>query len=315
MLKWFKKYFIPHEHNDHRPHILRGKATILILGILFFVEAFFLVQVFILFPNIKFFADILESVLIQDTNANRLADNLPDLKINSLLTQAAQAKAEDMASKGYFNHTSPEGITPWYWFGKAGYQYSYAGENLAINFSDSEDVVNAWMNSPGHKANILNNNFTDIGIGVAKGVYQNRETIFIVQMFGRPFDAAQGKPARTAVTQQKTAPAAPKTVVLSQTPAEPRVLPVETNAVAPAAKQNFPVSDFAKQMVASPRTRTDYFYFIILAFICAALAINIFVKIKIQHRHLIMNAIVLIIIINSVLILNQHIVNVNAKIF
>ena len=60
-------------------------------------------------------------------------------------------KAQDMATLGYFAHVSPDGKTPWYWIEKVGYDYQYAGENLAINFSDSKDVTNAWMASPLHK--------------------------------------------------------------------------------------------------------------------------------------------------------------------
>mgnify|MGYP001558849674 FL=1 len=126
MINWLKKYFIPAEHNDYKPHILRQEATFLILGIIFLVEFLFLIQVFVLFPKIKFLAEILENTLINETNFNRLADNLPSLKINSLLMQAAQAKADDMAINSYFAHTSPEGITPWYWIDKSGYTYSYA---------------------------------------------------------------------------------------------------------------------------------------------------------------------------------------------
>src|SRR3989344_4740191 len=90
-----------------------------------------------------------------------------------------------MASKGYFAHVSPEGQSPWYWLKQAGYSFSYAGENLAVDFSDSADVSRAWLDSPGHRANILNKNFLETGVAISKGMYQGRETTFVVQFFGR----------------------------------------------------------------------------------------------------------------------------------
>jgi len=96
-----------------------------------------------------------------------------------------------MASKGYFAHYSPSGLSPWYWFTKAGYSYKKAGENLAVNFKDSDDVVRAWMNSPTHKANIVKEGYTEIGIGIAEGVYQGKKATFVVQLFAAPQDVQQ----------------------------------------------------------------------------------------------------------------------------
>lgn len=129
---------------------------------------------------------VLPSVLTDLANTERTTYGLTQLSYNSLLEQAAQAKANDMATKGYFSHNSPDGVTPWQWVKEAGYNFAYAGENLAVNFTESINVNRAWMDSPGHRANILNNKFTEVGIATAKGMYKGRETIFVVQMFGRP---------------------------------------------------------------------------------------------------------------------------------
>jgi uncharacterized protein YkwD len=129
---------------------------------------------------------IYASVLVNLTNVNRVAANISELKINPVLEEAAQLKANDMAAKGYFAHNTPEGFTPWYWFDQAGYKYTYAGENLAVNFVDSEDVETAWMNSRGHFLNIMNPKFTEIGIATSTGVYKGQQAIFVVQMFGTP---------------------------------------------------------------------------------------------------------------------------------
>lgn len=129
---------------------------------------------------------IYASVLVNLTNKDRLANKVGELKVNPLLEKAAQMKADDMATKGYFAHNTPDGKTPWYWVEQAGYQYKYAGENLAVNFENSEDVETAWMNSRGHFLNIINPKYEEIGIATSTGTYKGRTAIFVVQMFGTP---------------------------------------------------------------------------------------------------------------------------------
>ncbi len=133
-----------------------------------------------------FVAAVISALLVDYANQDRVADQLNGLKINPKLAAAAQAKADDMAAKGYFSHTTPEGYDSWHWFRLVGYDYSYAGENLAVDFSESSDVEKAWMASPTHRENILNAHYTEIGIATAKGTYKGHEAIFAVQMFGRP---------------------------------------------------------------------------------------------------------------------------------
>jgi len=129
-------------------------------------------------------AAVVTATLLSLTNEKRAGDNLYGLTESAVLTAAAQAKANDMAARGYFSHTGPEGRQFWHWIRDAGYSYQYAGENLAIHFSDSEDVVDAWLNSPSHRSNIYNAKFKEIGIATATGTYKGRTTTFIVQMFG-----------------------------------------------------------------------------------------------------------------------------------
>ncbi len=136
------------------------------------------------------YASVLASVLVDLTNDDRSSNELHTLKVNPVLQIAAQAKADDMAAKGYFAHVSPEGRDPWYWIQHAGYSFDYAGENLAVDFSDSTDVERAWMNSPSHRDNLLNGHYTEIGIATAEGMYQGHRTTFVVQEFGRPSIAA-----------------------------------------------------------------------------------------------------------------------------
>lgn len=129
---------------------------------------------------------IYTSVLINLANRSRVTANISELKVSPLLEKAAQMKADDMASKGYFAHNTPDGKTPWYWFEQAGYGYIYAGENLAVNFEDSEEIHTAWKNSRSHFLNIINPKYTEIGIATSTGIYKGRQAIFVVQMFGLP---------------------------------------------------------------------------------------------------------------------------------
>ena len=129
---------------------------------------------------------IYASVLIKLANQDRLAANISELEASLLLEQAAQLKADDMATKSYFSHNTPDGKTPWYFFDEVGYKYIYAGENLAVNFQDSEEIEKAWANSPRHFWNIMNPRYTEIGIATSTGIYKGRKAVFVVQLFGTP---------------------------------------------------------------------------------------------------------------------------------
>ena len=131
-------------------------------------------------------ATVLVGALSSLTNQERQQNNLAKLIVNPLLSEAAQKKAEDMSKNQYFSHVSPDEKTPWFWLELVGYKYDYAGENLAINFDESEDVTNAWMNSPAHRENILKKSYTEMGSGVATGTYQGRDAVFIVQDYASP---------------------------------------------------------------------------------------------------------------------------------
>lgn len=126
------------------------------------------------------------AVLVALANDERGANNADKLTVSPILELAAQMKADDMAEKGYFAHNTPDGKTPWYWLDQVGYNYKYAGENLAVNFEDSEEVHTAWTKSRGHFLNIINPIYTEIGIATSTGIYKGRQAIFVVQMFGTP---------------------------------------------------------------------------------------------------------------------------------
>lgn len=154
--------------------------------------------------------DVSAGVLLSETNNQRVANSLGGLALNGTLNQAAQAKANDMVARDYWSHNTPDGNTPWTFFTAAGYQYQTAGENLAYGFDTSASTVTAWMNSPGHRANILNTTYKEVGFGIANSAnYQGTgpETI-VVAMYASPATvAAAPAPTSTPAAAQPTAPA------------------------------------------------------------------------------------------------------------
>lgn len=119
------------------------------------------------------------------TNSARATAGCPALTVDARLTGVAQAHSADMARYDYFSHTSRDGRTPFDRIRAAGYRYSMAAENIAAGQRTPEDVVRAWMNSPGHRANILNCGLRQIGVGYAvntASIYQ----VYWTQNFGTP---------------------------------------------------------------------------------------------------------------------------------
>lgn len=174
---------IPHKRNGYKPGLLSVSAVLATLAVLVGIQAAYFFDTKFAFSKIDFLASVLPSVLVGFTNEDRTAQGLNALIPDDVLAKAAQMKAEDMAANGYFAHVSPDGKTPWYWLDKVGYPYSYAGENLAIDFKDSKEVEDAWMASPAHHANIVKPQYTRIGIGTAEGMYEGEKTTFVVQYF------------------------------------------------------------------------------------------------------------------------------------
>lgn len=105
--------------------------------------------------------------LLKDTNLQRQKAGDNPLHLNDSLNEAAQAKANDMARRDYWSHYTPQGVAPWSFVTATGYTYRSLGENLAAGFGDDDAVLNAWMASTEHRANILNYNYTEVGFGYA----------------------------------------------------------------------------------------------------------------------------------------------------
>jgi uncharacterized protein YkwD len=124
--------------------------------------------------------------VIKLVNQARAKQGLGPLVENSKLDASTKMKAEDMLKNQYFSHNTPSG-DPSYWTNTVGYNYASFGENLAYgNFKSCEDLMNGWLNSAGHKANIMSSSYTEIGVSVIKGNYNGREVWMAVQHFGKP---------------------------------------------------------------------------------------------------------------------------------
>lgn len=271
-----KLALVPSLENNWRPGLLSGRFLAYCLLLAFILKIFTLPLLFSIQQNI-FFADITKTAVTNLINEERKTLGLPELKPNPVLDKAAMLKAKDMLAKGYFSHQSPDGISPWYWFKTAGYQYNTAGENLAIGFVDSEEAYRAWMNSPSHKANILNQNFQETGVAVLQGEFGGNTTTIVVNLFGKP-QAPEATPLKEA----------------SKSEPQNSVSPTETPTTGAAVsgiitKEDAPVTfNFLSFISARYYDFIQKAIYIILVFIVIALFINIFVRIDIQYPDLIL---------------------------
>lgn len=187
--------FHPQRSNNHRPRVLHPEAYAAFIGlaILFVGGVAFIPRVNKQAGEVLGFnSSITPSDVVRLTNQEREKQGLTPLKVNSALNEAALAKAQDMLTEQYWSHNSPTGVQPWAFFEHSKYEYSVAGENLARDFSNSPDMVRAWMNSPTHRENIVHQKYQEIGVAVIDGKLQGVETTLVVQFFGSPlYNVAQ----------------------------------------------------------------------------------------------------------------------------
>lgn len=220
--------------------------------------------------------------LIDLTNQERSKSGLPSVQENQMLDAAAAAKAQNMFAENYWAHYSPSGKDPWGFIIGAGYHFSYAGENLARNFSTSQDVVNAWMNSPTHKENIVNSHYTDIGMAVAYGKLNGQDTVLVVQEFGRPVEfVAQGPTNLTAVAATPTViPTVVPVAVIVQTPLPtliPHVSATPVQVTANEAGQSGVISEQKTQPLINSFQLTKVTSISLLTFLALLLMVDLIV--------------------------------------
>ena len=192
------------------------------------------------------FANLLDGVkifnkeeVVSQTNVFRKTLGLGELKESSVLDIAAAQKLNDMKQGQYFAHTSPAGVSPWHWIEVNKYKYTYAGENLAIGFFSAKDTVDAWINSPTHRANLANSNYKEIGIAVAPAKIQNSEGFLVVQLFGTPKPTIATRPTPTKpspIVAKITASSTPIGVGQLK-PATTQIVPLPTKSLVKAAEE------------------------------------------------------------------------------
>lgn len=327
-----KLAIIPTEGNNWRPEILSGRFLVYYLVFIVALKLF-TIPLALYFQDNIFFADITKTAILEFINKDREALGLQSLKENSVLDKVAMLKAQDMMARNYFAHQSPDGVSPWYWFRAAGYNYNVAGENLAIGFLDSDEVYEAWMDSAGHKANILNAKYRETGIAVLRGDFNGYPTTIVVNLFGKPLRQAQDKPIRQAqskpiqqfqVKQQKEAK-----ITAAPIKEEPqKIQPKETPSIQPASSAQPIVSNDENSLVAAETAKAaqdpaaedknlnksmnfvflnfmaqNYYgliqriIYLSLIFIIIILLVNIFIKIDIQHPDLIFKAFAFVLVL------------------
>ncbi len=286
-------FFVPSEGNSFRPHSLRRDALMAVVVLVCATEGFLVTSMVLQSRAPIFSAAVLEGALVSLTNNARADAHLSPLAENSELTIAAQAKANDMAARGYFAHTGPEGKLAWDWMHEAGYDYAYAGENLAAHFYNSDEVVQAWLDSPTHRANVMRSNFSDIGIGIARGTYQGQDTIFVVQLFGTS-KAELGIVPDIKVEASKPDVAA-NPIVVADTPAPLPVSPVVVEEsprpqVAGASTPQMPGS--IMRLLSSPRTLAMWVLLFFTTLILISMVLAFIIRIHIQPADLLINGLV-----------------------
>ncbi len=166
------------------------KHSQILIGLLISLKLTFLFVTFF-WPETAYLAAITPKGLFELNNEERQEENLNTLVYSDSLEKSAEQKAEHMLQNNYFDHKSPDEISPWYWFKKNDYRYLFAGENLAIDFFSNKDVHDAWMNSQTHKANILNPYFKDMGVGIVTGKYNEKVSTVVVSHFGTVLSTSQ----------------------------------------------------------------------------------------------------------------------------
>lgn len=185
--KFLRHAFLPHQENNYRAKVLHHDSLTYIMGLLLVTALIFRTSATTSFHKVLGASlNIQTQALLADTNKERAQYGLNALTTNKQLSEAAADKARDMFAHDYWNHYSPTGTSPWYFFTKHNYRYVYAGENLAKDFSDSPKVIQAWMQSTKHRENILRPEYTEIGFAVEEGMLQGKPTVLVVQLLATP---------------------------------------------------------------------------------------------------------------------------------
>ena len=298
MVRFIKHLFLPLQSNNFRPRILEwdyfGFLALFIIGI----KILSLVS-FEQFLTGDIYNSISQSDLYTLTNQVRQENKVATLTPSPKLELAAQMKLVDMFQNNYFAHVSPSGITPWNWIGKAKYDYTVAGENLAMNFFNSDETMKAWLNSEFHKRNILLPEFKDIGIAVDSGVINGQSTTVVVQVFGQPkIERAVVRPISRTTPKATPRPVAQVTAKSTLPTTSPGIPVAQVKSEASIGETNTGVKAYSYNLF------LEKFMILVFAITLGIMTLKIFVNINVQVPELIVRALILVLI--SGVFVNLH---------
>ena len=181
-----RHWFTPHHTNNFRAKLLHNSGLVAIIGIVIVGNVFLRLLDNPAFHILGFTSSVTIDEVVRATNEKRVGAGLKPLSYSEKLADAARRKAANMFEENYWAHNSPSGKSPWVWFAQAGYNYVYAGENLAKDFGNTSRLMDAWMASPTHRENLVSSKYSEIGLAVVPGTLQGQETVLVVQLFGAP---------------------------------------------------------------------------------------------------------------------------------
>lgn len=308
--KNLKDFFIPHEGNNHKPHSLRPKSLAAYLIVTIAIKLLGTGFLFFVYPNKAEMSRIVTDEVITFVNKERKENGLNKLRVDPVLSKIALLKGEDMLRRGYFAHDTPEGRRPWEWIAKEEYDYVYAGENLAMDFSSAELIHKAFMKSPNHRKNILNEKYLDIGVAVVSGEILGHESDILIQFFGtkrRDAFVPQKAMAQKPAIQRIEIPSR----VASDMGAQNEKTQDRQNILGGESSEEIIVVNNTEAGNGSKIVNFSIFWMNVafigfLIFITLALLVNIVVRFKIQHGSLIMQTLVVIAIISALFITKLH---------
>lgn len=304
-------FLVPHSGNNHHPYLLRHESLFAFTFLILLVQFFSFTG--ISSANVLGYAtNINRASVISLTNQERTSRGIPALKENSQLNNSAAAKAEHMFAQNYWAHFAPDGTSPWYFYNQVGYKYAWAGENLARDFSTSEGVIAGWMASKaGHRENLLNPNFSDIGIGVLNGTLEGEQTTLVVQHLGKTLGSSTTSGSPT-IDSSKTSSSIPvtveekfnntkdDTVKENQATASANVTQIQERIASAATPFNFNLGSFWKGLGFGQKTTILLLGLLMGVFVFDS--VIVFRKGVVRHNsHSLLHAIVLAILIIAVI--------------
>lgn len=264
MIETALHFFTPRFSNNHKARILHAQMILAIGFIVVVLQGLIYVGTYSKIAILGYAANISISEVITLTNLEREEKGLTQLKINEDLTEAARQKGLDMLANNYWAHISPQGVEPWAFFKDVGYEYRYAGENLARDFSNPTSAVEAWMASPSHRENLLSEKYEEIGIAVVEGDLNGVDTTIIVSLFGTRSNSKIEVPAVAAETDSETI-----AVAIAAEPEFKQAAVLEIN------------ENVSSTSIASPFSTTRIISIVVMGIISIALIIDI---IEVERR-------------------------------